>query len=91
MNSAKKPIASRKSGLLKHLRDYLQKRDYRKLQKKARDLITKELDLITTIKKFRMLALATFSLLNTKQRIFVSQRGRTLNANDKVQVESSSD
>ena len=78
-------------GLLKHFREYLRKRNYRKLQKKARDLITKELDLMTTIKKFRMLALATFSLLNTKQRIFVSQSGRTLNAKDKVQVFYSSD
>ena len=46
---------------------------------------------MNTIKRFRMLALATFSLLNTKQRMFVSQNGRILNANDKVRIDSSSD
>ena len=78
-------------GLLKHLKSYLQSRSYRKLQVRAKDLFTKELDLLNTIKRLRMLTLATFSLLNTKQRIFVSQSGRILNANDSVLIDSSSD
>lgn len=77
--------------IFKHFKYYVREKNYRKYQKKAKDLVLKELDLMNFIKKSRMLALATFSLLNTKQRIYVSQSGRTLNAHDNINVESSSD
>ena len=55
-----------------HTVQYLKDKKYRRLQKKAHNLVTGELDLITNIKKARMLALSTISLLSSQQRIIVS-------------------
>ena len=57
---------------------YVRDRNYRKLQKRTKDLVTKELDLMNAIKRSRMLTFSVFSLLSSTQRAFVSQLGRNM-------------
>ena len=49
---------------------YAYDRKFRKLSRKVQYLYTKELDLINFIKRYRMSAIATLSLLNRRQRQF---------------------
>ena len=53
--------------------------------------MTRQLDLISSIKKLRMLALSTISMLNTKQRIFVRKLGDNFTTHDESELNSGSD
>ena len=53
--------------------------------------MTRQLDLISSIKKLRMLALSTISMLNTKQRIFVRKLGDNFTTHDESELDSGSD
>ena len=55
----------RELSFFSHLKMYITDKRYRRLRKKATILVEKELDLMTYIKKSRMHALSTMSLLST--------------------------
>ena len=53
--------------------------------------MSKQLDVISSIKNLRILALSTISMLNSEQRKFVSKLGDSFTTHDESELNSGSD
>ena len=60
-----KPAEKKKMSLFTHLKIYLRDKNFRKLQNKALNHVSKELDLLKFIRKSRMLVFSTLALLSS--------------------------
>ena len=70
---------------------FIKNKNYRRLQQKAHDLVTKQLDLVTSVRKSRKLAFSLISLLSLEQRNLVRKLGDSFTTHDDSEFESDSD